>query len=66
MNDIAIFAVGVAVFTVTLLAVLWAGYLTFARAADAEQPGPDPSSRTGDPGPLLPTTRARLGSLAPT
>lgn len=30
MSDLALFIIGTAVFTVTLMAVLWTGYLVFA------------------------------------
>ena len=39
MSDLALFIVGVSVFTVTVMAVLWTGYLIFANAAEADQAG---------------------------
>ena len=36
MTDLALFIVGVSVFTVTLMAVLWTGYLVLAKAEELD------------------------------
>ena len=36
MSDVALFIIGVAVFTVTLMAVLWTGYLVVADRFEAD------------------------------
>ena len=36
MSDVALFIIGVSVFTVTLMAVLWTGYLVAADRFDAD------------------------------
>jgi hypothetical protein len=37
MSELALFIVGVGVFTVTLMAVLWTGYLVFASGFDTDR-----------------------------
>ena len=38
MSELALFIVGVGVFTVTLLAILWTGYLVFNTQFEADRP----------------------------
>ena len=37
MSDVALFIVGTGVFTLTVMAVLWTGYLVFANRFDADR-----------------------------
>lgn len=37
MSELALFIVGTGVFTMTLMAVLWTGYLVFANRFDADR-----------------------------
>ena len=55
MSELALFIIGVGVFTVTLMAVLWTGYIVFdnrfeADLADTRTGGKDRIGAVGDTG----------------
>ena len=61
MNDLGLFIIGVAVFSVTLMAVLWTGYLTFAKAAEVDQARSTPKLTNHKPEAATTTGSDRMG-----